>query len=62
MKTLSSNHALKPLMPTLCLAALVIYGLADKLRNFVGGIFIPQYHYPYAVGLCFGQVGPCGLT
>ncbi|XP_049926741.1 uncharacterized protein si:ch211-248a14.8 isoform X1 [Epinephelus moara] len=56
MKTLSSNHALKPLVPTLCLVVVVIYGLADKLRNFVAGIFIPQYHYPYAVALCFAQV------
>ncbi|XP_037637366.1 uncharacterized protein si:ch211-248a14.8 isoform X2 [Sebastes umbrosus] len=55
-RSLSSNHALKPLVPTLCLVVVVIYGLADKLRNFVAGIFIPQYHYPYAVALCFGQV------
>ncbi|XP_010729876.2 uncharacterized protein si:ch211-248a14.8 isoform X1 [Larimichthys crocea] len=55
-KSLSSNHALKSLVPTLCLVVVVIYGLADKLRNFVAGIFIPQYHYPYAVALCFGQV------
>ncbi|KAM6923205.1 uncharacterized protein PEZ65_011388 isoform 1-T1 [Lycodopsis pacificus] len=55
-KSLSSNHALKPLVPILCLAAVVIYGLADKLRNFVAGVFIPQYHFPYAVALCFAQV------
>ncbi|XP_059215171.1 uncharacterized protein si:ch211-248a14.8 isoform X2 [Centropristis striata] len=55
-KSLSSNHALKPLVPTLCLVLVVIYSLADKLRNFVAGIFIPQYHYPYAVALCFAQV------
>ncbi|XP_073337743.1 uncharacterized protein [Pagrus major] len=55
-KTLSSSHVLKPLVPTLCLLVVVIYGLADRLRNFVAGIFIPQYHYPYAVALCFGQV------
>ncbi|XP_070696864.1 solute carrier family 35 member D3 [Pempheris klunzingeri] len=55
-KSLSSNHTLKPLVPTLCLAVVVIYGLAEKLRNFVTGIFIPQYHYPYAVALCFVQV------
>ncbi|XP_045926669.1 uncharacterized protein si:ch211-248a14.8 isoform X4 [Micropterus dolomieu] len=55
-KRLSSNHALKALVPTLCLVVVVIYGLADKLRNFVAGIFIPQYHYPYAVALCFAQV------
>ncbi|XP_071336403.1 uncharacterized protein [Trachinotus anak] len=56
VKSLSPNHAPKPLVPTLCLAVVVIYGLADKLRNFVAGIFIPQYHYPYAVALCFAQV------
>ncbi|XP_030296929.1 uncharacterized protein LOC115596215 isoform X2 [Sparus aurata] len=55
-KTLSSSHVLKPLVPALCLSVVVIYGLADRLRNFVSGIFIPQYHYPYAVALCFGQV------
>ncbi|XP_032396908.1 uncharacterized protein si:ch211-248a14.8 isoform X1 [Etheostoma spectabile] len=55
-KSLSSNHALKPLVPALCLVVVVIHGLADKLRNFVVGIFIPQYHYPYAVTLCFAQV------
>lgn len=58
-KTLSSSHVLKPLVPVLCLSVVVIYGLADRLRNFVSGIFIPQYHYPYAVALCFGQVGAC---
>ncbi|XP_044070348.1 uncharacterized protein si:ch211-248a14.8 [Siniperca chuatsi] len=55
-KSLSSSHTLKPLLPTLCLVAVVIYGLVDKLRNFVAGIFIPQYHYTYAVSLCFAQV------
>ncbi|XP_034753228.1 uncharacterized protein si:ch211-248a14.8 isoform X2 [Etheostoma cragini] len=55
-KSLSSNHALKRLVPALCLVVVVIHGLADKLRNFVVGIFIPQYHYPYAVALCFAQV------
>nr|XP_019953703.1 PREDICTED: uncharacterized protein LOC109636434 [Paralichthys olivaceus]XP_019953714.1 PREDICTED: uncharacterized protein LOC109636434 [Paralichthys olivaceus] len=55
-RSLSANRALKPLVPVLCLVVVVIYGLADKLRNFVAGIFIPQYHYPYAVALCFGQV------
>lgn len=55
-KRLLSSHALKPLLPTLCLVVVVIYGLADKLRNFVAGIFIPQYHYPYPVALCFAQV------
>ncbi|XP_023183597.1 uncharacterized protein LOC111606687 [Xiphophorus maculatus] len=33
-----------------------VYGQADKLRNFVAGIFIPQYHYPFPVALCFTQV------
>ncbi|XP_026212220.1 uncharacterized protein si:ch211-248a14.8 isoform X2 [Anabas testudineus] len=56
VKNLSSNHSLKPLVPTLCLVVVVIYGLADKLQNFVAGIFIPQYHYPYAVALSFAQV------
>ncbi|XP_039640824.1 uncharacterized protein si:ch211-248a14.8 isoform X1 [Perca fluviatilis] len=56
MKSLSSNNALKPLVPTLCLVVVVIHGLADKLRNFVVAVFIPQYHYPYAVALCFAQV------
>ncbi|XP_039995763.1 uncharacterized protein si:ch211-248a14.8 [Xiphias gladius] len=56
VKSLSSNQALKPLVPTLCLAVVVLYSLADKLRNFVACIFIPQYHYPYAVALCFAQV------
>ncbi|KAF3841938.1 hypothetical protein F7725_023889 [Dissostichus mawsoni] len=55
-KSLLSNHALKPLVPTLFLLVLVIYGLGDKLRNFVLGIFVPQYHYPYAVALCLAQV------
>ncbi|KAG7500135.1 hypothetical protein JOB18_010283 [Solea senegalensis] len=49
-------HALKPLVPALCLVAVVIYILADNLRNFVASIFIPQYHYPFAVALCFAQV------
>lgn len=57
VKSLSSHHTLKSLVPTFCLVVVVIYGLADKLRNFVVGIFIPQYHYPYAVALCFAQVG-----
>lgn len=55
-KSLSSNHALKSLVPLVCLVVVVIYSLADSLRNFVVGIFIPQYHYPYAVALCFAQV------
>ncbi len=57
MKSLSSNHTLKPLVPALLLVVVLIYGLADKLRNFVAGLFIAQYHYPYAVALCFAQVG-----
>ncbi|AWP13816.1 Hypothetical protein SMAX5B_003294 [Scophthalmus maximus] len=56
LKILASDRALKPLVPTLCLVVVVVYGLADKLRNFVADIFIPQYHYPYAVALCFAQV------
>lgn len=56
LKSLFSNHNLKPLLPSLCLVLLVIFGLGDRLHNFVAGIFIPQYHYPYAVALCFGQV------
>ncbi|KAJ4949365.1 hypothetical protein JOQ06_020880 [Pogonophryne albipinna] len=55
-KSLLSNHALKPLVPTLFLLVLVIYGLGDKLRNFVLDIFVPQYHYPYAVALSLAQV------
>ncbi|XP_028280045.1 uncharacterized protein LOC114447787 [Parambassis ranga] len=54
--SLSSNHTLKPLFPSFFLLLMVIYGLAGKLRNFVAGIFIPQYHYPYPVALCFAQV------
>uniref|UniRef100_A0A3B3BTW3 Si:ch211-207n2.7 n=1 Tax=Oryzias melastigma TaxID=30732 RepID=A0A3B3BTW3_ORYME len=53
VKSLSSNHALKPLIPTFCLVVVLVYGLADRLRNFVVGIFIPQYHYPYPVALSF---------
>lgn len=50
-------RTLNPLVPTFCLVVLVTYGLCDKLRNFVLGIFVPQYHYPYSVSLSFGQVG-----
>ncbi|KAI7804548.1 hypothetical protein IRJ41_013733 [Triplophysa rosa] len=50
----------KPLVPLLlCIAALVaviLYALADDLHSFVCRIFIPQYHYPYAVPLAFIQV------
>ncbi|XP_041866264.1 uncharacterized protein si:ch211-248a14.8 isoform X2 [Melanotaenia boesemani] len=56
VKRLSSSHVLKPLFPTFCLVIVIVHGLADKLRNFVVGIFIPQYHYPYAVAFCFTQV------
>ncbi|XP_056290960.1 uncharacterized protein si:ch211-248a14.8 isoform X2 [Pseudoliparis swirei] len=56
LTTLSSNRVLKALLPTLCLALVLVYGLADKLRNFVASVFIPQYHFPYAVALCFAQV------
>lgn len=56
VKSLLSSHSLKPLVPILCPLLLVIYGLGDKLYDFVTGLFIPQYHYPYAVALCFGQV------
>ncbi|KAM7385409.1 hypothetical protein PAMP_001495 [Pampus punctatissimus] len=55
MKNLCSSHTLKPLVPVLVLVVVVIYGLAQNLRNFVANIFIPQYHYPYAVALCFAQ-------
>lgn len=57
VRSLPSSHALKPLIPTSCLLAVMIYGQADKLRNFVADIFIPQYRYPYPVALCFSQVG-----
>lgn len=50
-------HLQKLLVPTFCLVVLVTYGLCDKLRNFVFGIFVPQYHYAYSVALSFGQVG-----
>ncbi|XP_017283755.1 uncharacterized protein si:ch211-248a14.8 [Kryptolebias marmoratus] len=54
--SLLSRHALKVLLPTFCLLAVMIYGQADKLRNFVADVFIPQYHYPFPVALCFSQV------
>lgn len=56
------SSSVKPLVPTLCLGVAVIYGLADKLQNFVADVFVPQYHYPYAVALCFAQVGDCFNT
>uniref|UniRef100_A0A3P8UZQ7 Si:ch211-207n2.7 n=1 Tax=Cynoglossus semilaevis TaxID=244447 RepID=A0A3P8UZQ7_CYNSE len=45
-----------PLVHVLCLVLTVVYVLLDKLRNFVAGIFIPQYHCPYVVALSFAQV------
>ncbi|XP_034041362.1 uncharacterized protein LOC117523858 [Thalassophryne amazonica] len=56
VRSLCFTHVLNPLGLTLCLVVAVIYSLTDKLRNFVAGIFIPQYHFTYAVALCFGQV------
>lgn len=56
-KSLLSDHAVRLLLPTLCLLVVALYALGDKLRHFVAGIFIPQYHYPFSVALCFGQVG-----
>lgn len=47
---------LHPLVSTFCVLVLVTYWLCDELRNFVFGIFVPQYHYSYAVALSFGQV------
>ncbi|XP_057704619.1 uncharacterized protein si:ch211-248a14.8 isoform X2 [Corythoichthys intestinalis] len=55
-RTFSSKHALKPMLPALCVVLFFLYGLVNKLRSFVAGIFLPQYHYPYVVALCFGQV------
>lgn len=49
-------HSLNALVPSLCLVALLTYGLCDKLRNFVFGVFVPQYHYSYPVALSLGQV------
>ncbi|XP_036450059.1 solute carrier family 35 member D3 [Colossoma macropomum] len=49
--------SLAPLLP--CGAAVVVvvlYSLADKLHSFVCGIFMPQYHYPYAVPLALIQM------
>lgn len=62
LKNLSSVHALKPLIPTFCFVVVFVYGQADKLRNFVAGIFIPQYHYPFPVALCFTQVSKCSIA
>ncbi|KAG9268409.1 solute carrier family 35 member D3-like [Astyanax mexicanus] len=49
----------KGLIPLLsCGAALVVvvvYSLADQLHSFVCGIFMPQYHYPFAVPLALIQ-------
>lgn len=38
------------------LLAVVLYAQVERLRSFVCGIFIPQYHYPYVVPLTFAQV------
>ncbi|KAL0964496.1 hypothetical protein UPYG_G00324630 [Umbra pygmaea] len=50
----------KNLGPVICfsatLAVMVLYAMADQLRSFVAGIFIPQYHYPFAVPVTFFQV------
>uniref|UniRef100_A0A674E443 Si:ch211-207n2.7 n=1 Tax=Salmo trutta TaxID=8032 RepID=A0A674E443_SALTR len=50
----------KPLVPLLSFSAMllvmVLYALADRLRSFVADIFIPQYHYPFAVPITFVQV------
>lgn len=56
LKSLFSSHNLKPLLPSLCLLLLVTFGLGNRLYSFVADIFIPQYHFPFAVALCFGQV------
>lgn len=61
VRCLSAHHALKPLVASLVLLVVVIYGLGDKLRNFVASIFIPQYRYPYPVALSFAQVGVCNF-
>ncbi|XP_024278509.1 uncharacterized protein si:ch211-248a14.8 [Oncorhynchus tshawytscha] len=50
----------KPLVPLLSYSAtllvMVLYALADRLRSFVADIFIPQYHYQFAVPITFVQV------
>ncbi|XP_038816532.1 uncharacterized protein LOC120017680 isoform X1 [Salvelinus namaycush] len=55
-----SSDVWKPLVPLLCFSAtlvvVVLYALADRLRSFVADIFIPQYHYPFAVPITFVQV------
>lgn len=56
LKSLVSSPQLKPLLPPLCVLLLVTVGLGSRLYNFVAGIFIPQYHFPFSVALCFGQV------
>lgn len=56
---LPSNQVLQQLLPILYLGVAIIYSLADNLYNFVAGIFIPQYHFPFSVALSFGQVGAC---
>ncbi|KAG5266471.1 hypothetical protein AALO_G00232480 [Alosa alosa] len=55
-----SSECWKSLVPILLfcgiLLAMVALSQVDRLRSFVCGIFIPQYHYPYAVPLTFVQV------
>ncbi|XP_076850686.1 uncharacterized protein LOC143500457 [Brachyhypopomus gauderio] len=51
------SKTLTPLLSgAAALLVVVLYSLADQLHSFVCGIFIPQYHYPYAVPLAFLQV------
>ncbi|XP_062376090.1 uncharacterized protein si:ch211-248a14.8 [Sardina pilchardus] len=55
-----SSKCWKSLVPILLLCgislAMVTISQVDRLRTFVCGIFIPQYHYPFAVPLTFVQV------
>ncbi|KAI4887173.1 hypothetical protein NFI96_021281, partial [Prochilodus magdalenae] len=47
---------LAPVLPYVAsLVAVVVYSLGDKLHTFVCGVFMPQYHYPYAVPLALIQ-------
>lgn len=55
-------HAVKLLLPASSLVLVLTYGLCDRLRDFVFGILVPQYHYSYSVALSFGQVGVRLLT
>lgn len=58
--SLYSSKCWKSLVPIFLLCgislALVTLSQVDRLRTFVCGIFIPQYHYPFAVPLTFVQV------